>query len=418
MAILNENADGGTVSNAASITVAHEVSAAAPNRAIFAQCFPPSATEATAIDSIAHDGLALTLIDRVENIRFSKDLHVFYRINPNTGSGLNIVANFPAAADQAVLQVWSATGINQSTPYTAASWQQQNGPGTGPTVTVPSATGNVVLGGLAIQNSGATVTPGTGVTVLEDHEVSSNGTYRAVLGRKDGAASVVFNFTLGASINYGIWGLEINAAAGGGASTGDAALAIPALTLSADGAVEVQGSAALNIPALTLSAAGAAAVQGAAAVSLPALQVTADGAVQVQGAAALTIPMLTLQAAGGGAVLVADAALTLPALQLTAEGMVEVGGTAALQLPALSVTAAGTIQTHGSAALNLPALTSAGSGSVEIQGAAALTIPALTVSATGSELEPEPSQTATPVARQLSHDATARPRTWTAPRRS
>jgi len=165
---------------------------------------------------------------------------------------------------------------------------------------------------------------------------------------------------------------------------GDAALTLPALTASIAGTVDIDGDLGVTLPALLASGTGVvtSGIIGTSAIVLPALAVSADGAVLVEGVTDLTLPTLGL-AAVGEVLAVGSTALTLPTLTFASAGEALVAGDATIVLPALTASAAATVDIDGTATLVLPMLTATLSSSSVAVGTADITLPALTVSTAG-----------------------------------
>lgn len=152
--------------------------------------------------------------------------------------------------------------------------------------------------------------------------------------------------------------------------TGAAALALPALTLTATGSQPV--ISAFSLPKLTAVAYGG----GNSAVALPSLSVSAT-ARDVTGERAFngTLPSLRLTAFGG-----ANANLTTPAISVSITGRATIMGSAPLVLPTLDLNGVGRTAGQAVAALQLPAIRAGGfSGAV-----ASVTIGGVTLAASGT----------------------------------
>lgn len=212
MAIANITPSDHSITNDATLAEAHVVSAAAADPAMFVWLIP---TTATFSDILTHtyNSISLTLIGSVSDIRFSRDLHLYYLVNPATGS--NSLSFTFGVAGQAQFHAVSMTGVDQATAYDGLQNPASANDAT-PSVTVSSAAGNLVIGAVALMNAGITITLGADQTLIADTVVSNNGTDAMASSHEPGAASVTHSYGLSSAVSRGIIAINVRAAAGGG----------------------------------------------------------------------------------------------------------------------------------------------------------------------------------------------------------
>ena len=111
------------------------------------------------VSSVTYGGTALTLVGE-EIGNGNAKIHIYELVNPPSGAA-NVVVNFSAAPDKgAVVAVTTFTGVNQTTPLGTFVSAQANS--TNPTVSVTSASGELVFDVVTIRNQ--TLTVGSGQT--------------------------------------------------------------------------------------------------------------------------------------------------------------------------------------------------------------------------------------------------------------
>lgn len=174
------------------------------------------------------------------------------------------------------------------------------------------------------------------------------------------ASSVTINGTLAGATDWIQGAVEVLAAPT--TITGDAAITLGAITLTADGSLALQADAAIVLGAATLAAVGVLPLQADAALTLGAATLAADGSLTIAGDAALTLGSLTLAADGGVTGITADAAITLGALTLAADGSLVITASAAMTLGAATLGATGVLAVQADAAITLGAITLAAVG--------------------------------------------------------
>jgi len=165
---------------------------------------------AQTVSGITVDGVAATQVASARANVTVASADRWYIKNPNSGT-ITVTATLSASA-VAAIGVISFTGVDQTTPHGTAV--AATGSSAAPSVTVTSATGEVVVGGFAQKASATTTTTaGTGQTKQWD-EPNVNSTLNAADSTENGASSVVMDWSTG--INSDSWaatGLSIKPAA-------------------------------------------------------------------------------------------------------------------------------------------------------------------------------------------------------------
>lgn len=147
-------------------------------------------------DSVTFDGNAMTKEVDLGNPSGERRVSIWYLVNPPVLTG-DIVANFGGNADLGVIY-HSWQGVDQSTPINASASNEDVSALI--TVTINSATGELVIDGFAHDDDDVNATPGVGQTELAEFSVVAD--YRAGSSRKDGAAP---NVTLTWSTDLNDW---------------------------------------------------------------------------------------------------------------------------------------------------------------------------------------------------------------------
>lgn len=144
------------------------------------------------VTSLTYGGTALTKIGS-SNIRMGVEL--WRLVGPAVGTA-NIVATWSGSSD---LVGWSGsfTNVDQTTPTGAIF--VSNGSSTTPSVTVASATGELVIDTVSTRGDAKSTTVGAGQTVICSGALGNAGANgRGASSSEAGAASVVMSWTLGA----------------------------------------------------------------------------------------------------------------------------------------------------------------------------------------------------------------------------
>lgn len=138
----------------------------------------------------------------------------FYQLLPATGAH-TVQVNYASTVEQACAGSVSYTGVNQSTPFGTAA--TAGGSGTNASVTVSSATGELVVGGIAsdseIGAGGVTINGGTSRWELEG--LASDTSYAQ--GEWTGAASVTVRWDQG-NTGWAVGGVSMKPVGAGGAA--------------------------------------------------------------------------------------------------------------------------------------------------------------------------------------------------------
>ena len=135
----------------------------------------------------------------------------FYKIGPATGT--NTVATSTGGLDQVAVMCASFTGVDQTTPLGTAATNSATS-GTTASVSVSSATGELVIGGIASDaEDGITE---TGTLILEAGPVASDTLFG--IQYYSGAASVTAQWSQSTN-RWAVSGVSIKPASGGGGVT-------------------------------------------------------------------------------------------------------------------------------------------------------------------------------------------------------
>jgi hypothetical protein len=160
------------------------------------------------VASVSYGGNAMSGIDTV-----AASERLYGLVNPPTGA--QTVTVTASSADDIAFAVISYTDVDQSTPFSGL--QGASSTGTAPSVTVSSATGAKVVGGVISANFGTiTSTPGAGQTERVDSFGAS--LWSLTWSDEDGSSSTTHSYTLSGSPAFGY---RIMAGSLNPASTGD-----------------------------------------------------------------------------------------------------------------------------------------------------------------------------------------------------
>lgn len=133
---------------------------------------------------------------------------------PSTGTH-NVVVTTSASTDISVC-CYSLNGVDQTTPLGTSV--NAGGASTTPSVTVTSATGDLVFAFLGVNSaSGAAVAVGAGQTEQATEELAGANfnILESEISTEAGASSVVMNYTINNSWNWAEIGVSIKPASGG-----------------------------------------------------------------------------------------------------------------------------------------------------------------------------------------------------------
>ena len=145
------------------------------------------------VTSLTYGGTALTKIGS-SNVRMGVEL--WRLVGPTVGTA-NLVATWSGSSD---MVGWSGsfTNVDQTTPTGAIF--VSNGSSTTPSVTVGSATGELVIDTLSTRGDAKSTSVGAGQTVICSGALGSNRTAgRGASSSEAGAASVTMSWTMGSS---------------------------------------------------------------------------------------------------------------------------------------------------------------------------------------------------------------------------
>jgi len=128
----------------------------------------------------------------------------------------------PASGNQTLATTWTGGAVDIATGCIAVAgssgWQNPNNAGpttsTAPTLTITSANGNFAVAALADNNSPSATIGGGATSAWNERDL--NGNFNAgYLASSSG--STVISWTIGSSVEWGVTGIDLVAAGGGGA---------------------------------------------------------------------------------------------------------------------------------------------------------------------------------------------------------
>lgn len=172
------------------------------DRAIF-----PGMSHNGTISSVTYAGVSSTLVN--ESTVQSPYKATWYKLSAPASGANTTVFNFSASSTGAG-GAFSVTGAHQTTASLTSGAAVGGGTDTAPTITITSATNDMVVAITASASAFSPVAPGTGSTELWDHAPNFISSWAA---REDGAASVVVNGTANSFEDWNIAGFNIVAAA-------------------------------------------------------------------------------------------------------------------------------------------------------------------------------------------------------------
>lgn len=161
-----------------------------------------------AITGITYNSVALTQLGTTSNGEFAT-AEIWYLLAPATGTH-TVAATFTDLA-RAHLGAVSYTAVNQSTPL--GTYASNTGTSTAPSVTVTSATGDVVIA-VGAERGTETFTTGASQTMRWEADAASN--VSAQCDDEAGAASVVMDWSTDDSQEWVAVGVSIQALAAAG----------------------------------------------------------------------------------------------------------------------------------------------------------------------------------------------------------
>jgi hypothetical protein len=164
-------------------------------------------TNAGGVTGVTYNGVAMTLTGTATAVGGAV-VYQYVLVDPASGSN-NVIVSLSGPNWYYSFSVVSYTGVDQATPYGTAV--TANGPVSAPSVTVSSATDELVVDSLAARMD--PVAPGTGQTQRALINNSVDGAnIRAAMSDEAGAASVVMDWT-GSGSTWAQVGLPLKPAA-------------------------------------------------------------------------------------------------------------------------------------------------------------------------------------------------------------
>ena len=204
-----------TAQTAFNVTLTWSHTTSGTDRALFV-----AVTANESISGVTYNGVSMTAVETGET-----HIRLYALANPATGAN-NVVVTTSGGDGAIVAVAASYTGVDQTTAYDGV--QASLTGGTAPSVTVTSATDNLVVGMSGVKdNSGHAVqTAGAGQT--SRGSITQDGAY-VILSDEAGAASVTHSYTRtdGAFYSQNIVGVNVIAAAGGGGATPHGPFGLP-----------------------------------------------------------------------------------------------------------------------------------------------------------------------------------------------
>lgn len=166
------------------------------------------------VSGVTYNGVALTPVPSGDATNGQYWLSAFYLIAPDTGTHDIIVTVTGSVFDIGITAV-SYINVHQSVPLGTAV--TATGTSTAPSVTVSSASDELVDDGLIIVSSGS-LTVGAGQT-QHVNTPTSNAFIKYATSTEGGAASTVMSWTNGTSQAWAIMAVPIKPVGGGGGSS-------------------------------------------------------------------------------------------------------------------------------------------------------------------------------------------------------
>ena len=205
MAIAFDAVSSGAGNTGTSYTLAHTCTGTDLWLVVMAQRWGAGAIVLTA----TYNGVAMSQLWYV-----AAHKRVFGLVAPATGAN-NIVITSDSDPDEILVVAASYTGVHQTTPYTDLTTDVTVT--ATPSISVPSAAGDVVVGGCftAHNTSALTFTAGADQTERVDAAGSGVNYMSTTISDEAGAGSVTHSYTVSATPFYDsdIWGVSVNPAA-------------------------------------------------------------------------------------------------------------------------------------------------------------------------------------------------------------
>src|SRR5229473_2937496 len=169
------------------------------------------------VSSVTYGGTPLTRIG-FQNGGTSNRMELWSLTAPSAGTA-NVVVTFSGSVD-VVGGAVSFSGVNQAAPLGAFASAQ--GSNVSPSVTVPSAAGQVVIDALATNGDGSSATVGAGQTQRWNLKTGNGGGNALGAGSTEpGASSVTMSWTLGHAHAWSIGAVPLKPGAACGDGTTD-----------------------------------------------------------------------------------------------------------------------------------------------------------------------------------------------------
>jgi hypothetical protein len=335
------------------------------------------------VTGVTYGGVALTRRAQVKN-NGDDFADIWCLVNPTVGTANVVVTCSSGTQIVAGISCWS--GVHQTTAPTSAT-ATGDSTATAPSLTISSATGDLVLDTVAFYSSSSgAMSVGAGQT--SRWNVDNGSANDSGCGSTEaGAASVTMSWSRG-NTNNAFWSIvAVNLPQSTGVSgiSGTSAVTLGAATLTGAGALVVKGTTNATLGAATVVSAGKLAIAGSSAVTLGAASLASAGTVGIAGTAAVTLGAATLSATGNSGVS-GSLSGTLGAATVTSTGTLAISGSAAVSLGSATLTAAGTLPISGTANVTLGAATIAATG-ISVtggSGSASVTLGAATLSSAGT----------------------------------
>lgn len=159
---------------------------------------------ADTVSSITYNSVAMTLVPSSTATNGQYTAALYYLTDPTTGSN-TISVTFTGSVFDFGGVALSVTGADQSTPLGTAN--TASGTSTTPSVTITSASGELVLDTLIIAHSG-TLTVG-GSQTQRWNAITGGGFIKGGASTEDGAASVTMSWSNSTSQDWAITGVPI-----------------------------------------------------------------------------------------------------------------------------------------------------------------------------------------------------------------
>lgn len=168
------------------------------------------------VSSVVRGGESWTLLDKIARADWSF-VEMWYKINPldaTTGSNADMTVTF-SESDNAVVGVYIADGVDQTTPFRTAQKTSGSGTSTG-TLTVPSvASDDLVVDGLCVDSTGNALAPGADQTERWELDTTA-GSNEGASSTQPGSAGGAMSWSWGTSRPWTYIATAFRAAAAGG----------------------------------------------------------------------------------------------------------------------------------------------------------------------------------------------------------